>query len=100
MVTAKTFMDADWGSNTDDRRSVSVVMVLIGKAPVVFKSKYQSTVAPSSAKPKRGARNTQGRLRGYETQLADMHTKGLGIKTTKFLRDACGIKSKVTKQYR
>ena len=48
-VIAEAFTDADWGSNTDDRRSVSRVMVLIGKAPVVFKSKYQRTVVLSSA---------------------------------------------------
>ena len=48
-VIAEAFTDADWGSNTDDRRSVSGVMVLIGKAPVVSKSKYQRTVALSSA---------------------------------------------------
>ena len=46
---AEALTDANWGSNTDDRRSVSGVMVLIGKAPVVFKSKYQRTVAISSA---------------------------------------------------
>ena len=34
-VIAEAFTDADWGSNTDDRRSVSGVMVLIGKAPLV-----------------------------------------------------------------
>ena len=33
-----------------------------------------------------------------KNQLADMLTKGLGTKTFKFLRDASGIKSKVTKQ--
>nr|CAI72292.1 putative polyprotein [Phytophthora infestans] len=48
-VKAEAFTDADWGSNIDDRRSVSGVMVMIGNAPVVFKSKYQRTVALSSA---------------------------------------------------
>ncbi|GMF45584.1 unnamed protein product [Phytophthora fragariaefolia] len=48
-VTVEAFTDADWGSNTDDRRSVSGIMVLIGNGPVVFKSKYQRTVALSSA---------------------------------------------------
>ncbi|GMF37248.1 unnamed protein product [Phytophthora fragariaefolia] len=48
-VTVEAFTDADWGSNTDDRRSVSGVMVMIGNGPVVFKSKYQRTVALSSA---------------------------------------------------
>ena len=31
---------ADWGRNLDDRRSVSGIMIMIGGAPVVFKSKY------------------------------------------------------------
>ncbi|GMF31993.1 unnamed protein product [Phytophthora fragariaefolia] len=48
-VTVEAFTDADWGSNTDDRRSVSGVMVMIGNGPVVFKSKYQRTVTLSSA---------------------------------------------------
>ncbi|GMF35814.1 unnamed protein product [Phytophthora fragariaefolia] len=48
-VTVEAFTDADWGSNTDDRRSVSGVMVMVGNGPVVFKSKYQRTVALSSA---------------------------------------------------
>jgi hypothetical protein len=48
-VTLKAYSDADWGTNLDDRRSVSGVMVMIGNAPVVFKSKFQRTVAVSSA---------------------------------------------------
>ncbi|OWY94946.1 polyprotein [Phytophthora megakarya] len=43
------YTDADWGSNLDDRRSVSGTMMMISGAPVVFKSKYQRTVALSSA---------------------------------------------------
>ncbi|GMF52757.1 unnamed protein product [Phytophthora fragariaefolia] len=34
-VTVEAFTDADWGSNTDDRRSVSGVMVMIGNGPPV-----------------------------------------------------------------
>ncbi|GMF16735.1 unnamed protein product [Phytophthora lilii] len=48
-VTVEAYTDADWGSNLDDRRSVSGVMVMIGNGPVVFKSKFQRTVALSSA---------------------------------------------------
>ncbi|KAI9907671.1 hypothetical protein PsorP6_002969 [Peronosclerospora sorghi] len=36
-VTVEAFSDADWGTNIDDRRSVSGVLVMIGNAPVVFK---------------------------------------------------------------
>ncbi|KAG3088906.1 hypothetical protein PI124_g16849 [Phytophthora idaei] len=48
-VTAQAYTDADWVSNIDDRRSVSGVMIMIGNAPVMFKSKFQRTVALSSA---------------------------------------------------
>ncbi|CAI5730583.1 unnamed protein product [Peronospora farinosa] len=48
-VQATAYTDADWGSNIDDRRSVSGIMVMVGGAPVVFKSKYQRTVALRSA---------------------------------------------------
>ncbi|OWY90505.1 polyprotein [Phytophthora megakarya] len=48
-IKAEAYTDADWGSNIDDRRSVSGVLVMIGNAPVVFKSKFQRTVALSSA---------------------------------------------------
>ncbi|KAE8974324.1 hypothetical protein PR002_g25946 [Phytophthora rubi] len=48
-VMLEAYTDADWGSNLDDRRSVSGIMIMIGGAPVVFKSKYQRTVALSSA---------------------------------------------------
>ena len=45
----EAYTDTDWGCNLDDRRSVSGIMIMIGSAPVVFKSKYQRTVALSSA---------------------------------------------------
>ncbi|OWZ19134.1 polyprotein [Phytophthora megakarya] len=45
---AEAYTDADWGSNIDDRRSVSGVLVMIGNAPVVLKSKFKRTVALSS----------------------------------------------------
>ncbi|OWZ13835.1 polyprotein [Phytophthora megakarya] len=48
-VELTAYTDADWGSNLDDRRSVSGTMVMISGAPVVFKSKYQRMVVLSSA---------------------------------------------------
>ncbi|KAG3094051.1 hypothetical protein PI124_g13925 [Phytophthora idaei] len=45
----QVYTDADSGRNIDDRRSVSGVMVMIANGPVFFKSKYQRTVALSSA---------------------------------------------------
>ena len=43
------YCDADWGSNIDDRRSVSGVVVMMNGGPVVYKAKYQRTVALSSS---------------------------------------------------
>ncbi|KAF1336396.1 Integrase catalytic core protein, partial [Globisporangium splendens] len=43
------YCDADWGSDRDDRRSVSGVLLKINGGPVVFKSRSQKTVALSSA---------------------------------------------------
>ena len=48
-VTIEAYADADWGTNIDNRYSVSGIMVIMGNAPVVFKSKFQRTVALSSA---------------------------------------------------
>lgn len=45
----EAYTDADWGSKIDDRRSVSGTMIMIGGAPVVYKSKFQRTVALSTA---------------------------------------------------
>ena len=45
----KAYCDADWGSNVDDRRSVSGIMIIMNGGPVVFKAKYQRTAALSSA---------------------------------------------------
>lgn len=43
------YCDADWGNNLDDRRSVSGVAIVMNGGPIVYKSKYQNTVALSSA---------------------------------------------------
>ncbi|KAE9018924.1 hypothetical protein PF005_g10961 [Phytophthora fragariae] len=48
-VGLEAYTDADWGSNLDDRGSVSGDMIRFGGVPVVFKSKYQRTVVLSSA---------------------------------------------------
>lgn len=48
-MTIGTFTDVNWGSNIDDKRSVSGAKVMVRSAPVVFKSKYHRSVALSSA---------------------------------------------------
>ncbi|GMF44978.1 unnamed protein product [Phytophthora fragariaefolia] len=106
-VVLEAYTDADWGSNLDDRRSVSVVMIMIGNAPVVFKSKYQRTVALSSAVAEYMALSLcpqeQGIVTvayvGTEDQLAEMLTKALGTKRIKFLVDACGIHTEPAQHY-
>lgn len=49
-IKLEAFTDAGWGSSIDDRRSVSGVMIMIGGGPVVYKSRYQRTVALSTSK--------------------------------------------------
>ncbi|OWZ06002.1 LOW QUALITY PROTEIN: polyprotein [Phytophthora megakarya] len=161
-IKAEAYTDAGWGSNIDDRRSVSGVLVMIGNAPVVFKSKFQRTVALSSAEAEymalslctqevlwgramlkdmghehpegtqvwednQGANALVSNARydartkhvdirhhfirenvedgtvkiGYidtKHQLADMLTKALGTKTLQYLRNASGVKAKITEQ--
>lgn len=43
------FSDANWGGDLASRRSTSGVLVRLGGAPVIFKSKRQTSVALSSA---------------------------------------------------
>ncbi|CAH0520971.1 unnamed protein product [Peronospora belbahrii] len=49
-VTAEAYSDVDWGSNLDDRRSVSGVMIMIGNASVVFKSKFNERLPSAQRK--------------------------------------------------
>ncbi|TYZ61548.1 hypothetical protein PybrP1_003633 [[Pythium] brassicae (nom. inval.)] len=46
IVTA--YCDANWGNDKVSRRSTSGVLIIMGGAPVVYKSKRQSTMAVSS----------------------------------------------------
>lgn len=48
-IMVKAFTGAGWGSSIDDRRSVSGIMVMLGGAIVVHKSRYQRTVTLSTA---------------------------------------------------
>ena len=43
------YSDADWRNNLDDRRSVSSILLVLNGGPVIFKSKYQRTVALSTS---------------------------------------------------
>ena len=43
------YSDADWASNKNCRKLMSGTMVMINESPVIFKSKYQQSVALSTA---------------------------------------------------
>ncbi|OWY96873.1 polyprotein [Phytophthora megakarya] len=47
-IKTEAYTDTNWVINIDDRRSVSGVLVMLGNAPVVLKSKFQRMVALSS----------------------------------------------------
>ncbi|KAG2777653.1 hypothetical protein PC129_g21943 [Phytophthora cactorum] len=40
-----TYLDSDWGGNSDDRRSVNGLKLMMCSAPVVWRSTFQKTVA-------------------------------------------------------
>ena len=42
------YTDSDWGSDTSHRRSVSGMVVLLSGGAVVYKTRYQKTIALSS----------------------------------------------------
>ena len=44
----RTYTDADWGGNIDNRRSTSGILILLGNSVVLWKSKTQKTVAHST----------------------------------------------------
>lgn len=39
-IVPVAYSDADWGSNSDDRRSVSGVKIVMNDGPIIYKSKY------------------------------------------------------------
>ena len=47
------YMDMDWGSHRDDRRSIGAYLISIGDWVVSWKSKKQSCVALSSTETER-----------------------------------------------
>ena len=42
------YCDSDWGSDTSHRRSVSGMIILLSGAAVIYKTRYQKTIAMSS----------------------------------------------------
>ena len=48
-VRIEAYSDSDWGSNRDDRRSTSGIMVMVNGTLFVYKSRLQRSIALSSA---------------------------------------------------
>ncbi|TMW59504.1 hypothetical protein Poli38472_004573 [Pythium oligandrum] len=76
--TPVVFCDADWGTSVDDRRSVSGLVIMMNGGPIVFKAKYQSTVALSSSEAEYLALSLCGQeVMWVRTMLHDL---GINIK--------------------
>lgn len=48
-LTLQAYSDSDWGACTDSRRSITGYVMLLGKSPVSWISKKQSTVSRISS---------------------------------------------------
>ena len=48
-LTIQAYCDADWGNDTDERKSTTGYVIMINGCLVIWNSKKQSTVALSSA---------------------------------------------------
>ena len=47
-ITIEAYSDADWAQDKEDRKSVSGTYILVNKAPIVWRTKKQTTVALST----------------------------------------------------
>lgn len=56
------YVDSDWGSDRQHRRSVSGVAILLGGAVICYKTKYQPTVAGSSTEAEFAAASEAGKM--------------------------------------
>ena len=48
-LTLQAFSDADWAASPNSRKSVTGYLILLGKSPILWKSKKQSNVSRSSS---------------------------------------------------
>ena len=56
------YSDSDWGSDREHRRSVSGIALMLGGGVILYKTKYQPTVAGSSTEAEFAAASGTGKL--------------------------------------
>ena len=69
--TAYGMVDADWGGDTSHRRSVTGLALFMAGAPIVYKSRFQTTVSLSSTESEFIAASDAGKLTLYVRGILD-----------------------------
>ncbi|CAN6726649.1 unnamed protein product [Malus baccata var. baccata] len=81
-LTLRSFSDADWAGDPNDRRSTTGLVVFLGNNPISWASKKQQTLSRSSTEAEyRALSSTVAELDWLQQlfQFADILTKGLSL---------------------